>query len=377
MANKNVLLINYEYPPLGGGAGNATYHMAREMASLSQNVYVLTSRFSGQPAYEAVNGVGIIRIPVWRRRKDRSNSLEMLTFLVSGLIQIRKIIKQFAITQVVCFFAIPCGPIALYAKWSSGVPYVLSLRGGDVPGFQHKELRYYHRLLGPVIRRVFIGASAVVANSHYLADLASAFEPKVIPRVIPNGVTLPVTTAARVHDIPTLMFAGRWSKQKNVQLLAEMAVLLREQGVNFHLILVGDGPEKPGLLSLIKKNKLESNIELIPWVDRETLATYYARTQVYVSASSDEGMSNSLLEAMAYGLVPVLSDIPGHRELITHEVNGFLVKEPTAAGYTQHIILMSRPDFDWDRIRGNNWDKLQSLTWTAVAEQYEGLLAIS
>ena len=84
MKAPRVLLVNYEYPPLGGGAGTATAGMARALSELGCQVVVLTSRFRGQPAIEHVDGFTIQRVAVLRRRMDRCSPFEMMTFLVSA-----------------------------------------------------------------------------------------------------------------------------------------------------------------------------------------------------------------------------------------------------------------------------------------------------
>ena len=103
-----ILLINYEYPPLGGGAGNATAQIAREMAALGHIVFVLTSRFANLPHEETLDGYTVIRIPALRKRADRSNPIEMLIFLLSSLFAVLRWRKRVAADWTIAFFGIPC-----------------------------------------------------------------------------------------------------------------------------------------------------------------------------------------------------------------------------------------------------------------------------
>ena len=59
-----VLALNYEFPPLGGGAANATAHICRELVQLGCTVEVLTSGFSGLPKLEELDGYRVRRVPV-------------------------------------------------------------------------------------------------------------------------------------------------------------------------------------------------------------------------------------------------------------------------------------------------------------------------
>ncbi|MFM9449647.1 glycosyltransferase, partial [Streptomyces acidiscabies] len=70
------------------------------------------------------------------------------------------------------FFGIPCGPAAWLLKRLYGIPYAVLLRGGDVPGYQHRGIGPYHAITRPVIRWLWHQADHVIANSAGLAALA-------------------------------------------------------------------------------------------------------------------------------------------------------------------------------------------------------------
>src|SRR5262245_37042041 len=86
-APRRLLLVNYEYPPLGGGAAHATAHLATELARRGCEIRVMTSRFRDQRAEATEDGVVVHRIPVVRLRDDRCSTPEMLSFLLSALVQ--------------------------------------------------------------------------------------------------------------------------------------------------------------------------------------------------------------------------------------------------------------------------------------------------
>ena len=164
----NILFLNYEFPPLGGGAANATLALAREFAALKHRTVVLTSRFQDQPIREKKDGFVIWRLPVWRRHMDKCSPPEMLTYIASGVLHAGKVCGKFRPDITLCFFGIPGGPIAWWMKKRFGVPYVVGLRGGDVPGFMGRDLAMYHNLTRPFIRRIWQDSNGVVANSEGL-----------------------------------------------------------------------------------------------------------------------------------------------------------------------------------------------------------------
>ena len=101
--------------------------------------------------------------------------------------------------------------------------------------------------------------------------------------------------------------------------------LLARRGVLFRTTMAGSGPLAPALARLARREKIENRVHFTGWIDRARLIDLYRVHHVYVSVSRSDSTSQSLLEAMAAGLVPVVTDIAGNREWITHRRNGLLV----------------------------------------------------
>ncbi|MDY0884062.1 glycosyltransferase family 4 protein [Dongia soli] len=331
MAQKRrLLLINYEFPPLGGGAGTATLNIARELTALGAEVTVLTSAFAGLPKREMMHGYEVIRIPTLRRRKDRCSVVEMTVFIISAAFHCLPIARGIRADIAIVFFSIPCGPIGYLLKRILGLPYIVSLRGGDVPGYLGKELAFYHWLTAPLTRLVWRQAAHVVANSGGLQQLARQALPEIKIEVIPNGVDLNSFVPAQ-HPASggplALLSVGRLHVQKGLDVLLQaMAKLPPQLRDACRLILVGDGPERGPLQELASQLGLSQLIEFRGWVDRAEIAAIYAAADLFVFPSRDEGMPNAVLEAMASGLPIVATRISGSEELVVEGGNGLLVE---------------------------------------------------
>ena len=79
-----ILIINSEYPPLGGGAGNASAHIAHALTRMGYEIVVITTRFRDLPHKEQNNGLTVYRIPAVRQMPDRSGALEQILFMISA-----------------------------------------------------------------------------------------------------------------------------------------------------------------------------------------------------------------------------------------------------------------------------------------------------
>src|SRR3990172_7163001 len=171
----HILILNSEYPPIGGGASNASAYLAGQLARLGQQVTVLTAAYRDLPGEETNDGVRVLRLPSLRRQADRSTTTEQIIFMMSasvlGLVKVRRLQPD----VVLAFFGAPSGVAAWIWSKFSGLPYIVSLRGGDVPGFRPYDFARQHRLLGPLLRQVWRRAGAGGAHSEGVGRLGKSF----------------------------------------------------------------------------------------------------------------------------------------------------------------------------------------------------------
>lgn len=319
----HILILNSEYPPIGGGAGNASAHIAHELARLDQQVTVLTSTFKNQPREETRGGVRVLRLPALRAQADRSTTVEQVSFMLSSTIRGFGLVRRLKPDVVLAFFGAPSGVAAWIWSFFFKLPYIVSLRGGDVPGFRPYDFRRQHRLLAPWLRQVWRRAAAVVANSEGLRQLGCAFEDRVEIKVIPNGVDLDKFPVPQRPWAPLrMLFVGRIVYQKGLDLLLQALSQLGRQ--DWELDLVGDGPGLNKLKQQSQRLNIADRVHFAGWLSREQLPAALAAANLFVYPSRHEGMPNAVLEAMASGLPVLATRIAGNEELVTQET-GVLV----------------------------------------------------
>jgi len=208
----------------------------------------------------------------------------------------------------------PCGLLGPTLKNRYGVPYIIALRGGDVPGMEPGMDRV-HALLTPVRRRILRQAHAIVANSKGLAEASQKADPFPV-QVIPNGVdtTFFHPPSTRPAGRFTFLFVGRFQQQKNLAVVID-AFADAFAGTDVRIRLVGDGPLKEDLIKQVQERGITAQVDFLPWQDKEGLRTQYQTAHCLINYSLYEGMPNVVLEAMACGLPTILSDIMGHQDL--------------------------------------------------------------
>lgn len=373
-----LLLINYEFPPLGGGAGNATQNIARELVKAGHSVLVLTTWFRGLEEEEVVDGYAVVRIRSRRKRVDQSNVFEMLSFIWAAIKASKKIIRNFKPDHTISFFAIPSGIVACYLKYIYKLPYTISLRGGDVPGFLPKNLKWMHFFSAPITHIVWKKASYIVANSKSLQELAqktaNRFNKNVV--YIPNGVDTAIFIPSTEKTSIRILFVGRLVEQKGVTYLLHALHELKSEGTFItHKVqcdIVGDGPLRASLEQEARDLGVDSDTIFHGWITRDQLPQLYKRAYIMVLPSFEEGMPNVLLEALAAGLPIVATDIGGTNELVANQKNGFLYKDHAdLAPLLRRIIL----DQNLAQAMSNaSLEISKKFDWDFVAEGYMSLI---
>jgi glycosyltransferase involved in cell wall biosynthesis len=374
-----VLLVNYEFPPLGGGAANATMFMGRALVRLGHEATVLTSGFGSLQGHAVEEGVHVFRLRVRRERADRSGPREMLSFLVAALRAAPRIARERSIEAAVVYFTIPCGPVGYILRRRRGIPYVLSLRGGDVPGLV-PELDATHRLIAPIRRALLRRALGVVANSESLARLSEATDPIPVA-VIPNGVDAEYFSPAPMRDRDPdsnvrVLFVGRFTAQKNLPVLLEaVADLRRDSGCRFVIDVVGDGPLRDEWTRIGRNLRLDEVIHWHGWLSKDELRELYRQADCFANPSLYEGMPNTVLEAMACGLPVIASDIGGNDALVKHGGNGFLFSLEQPEGLREALRAFAQ-DAELRRRMGDAGRRrvVSEFSWESVASCYVELI---
>jgi glycogen(starch) synthase len=369
-----ILLINSEYPPLGGGASNASANLARMLAENGHTVAVITAHFKGLPVEEMQDSVLVRRIHGWRKYQDRSGPREQIYFLLNGCLSTIPFVRSWKPDGIIAFFGVPCGAIAWFNCLLLGTPYIVSLRGGDVPGFRPYDFGFYHRLIGPQLRQVWRRAGAVIANSNGLRELANEFDARTKISVIPNGTDSErFKPVERVWDRGRMLFVGRIVYQKGLDVLFQALAGIND--LDWDLTLVGDGNQRPQMEELAASLGLTSRVHFTGWLSGDDLVAQYQKANLYVTCSRHEGMPNVVLEAMASGLPIIASAISGHNDLVIPDINGVLVpgEDPQALQCVLREIL-SDPKAQQQMGEASRHRAVELYSWSSTTEQYQAVL---
>lgn len=318
-----ILVLNYEYPPLGGGAAPVCRDLATCMAKEGHQVTVVTMGFPGLLPYEERDGVEIYRLKCMRKKAHSCMPWEQYTYILAAKRFLKKHLRTHSYAVCHTHFVIPTGPIAKWVKERYRIPFVITAHGSDVEGYNDKaSLKTMHRLLRPAWRTIVREAYAVAAPSNYLLNLLNREMRSDKYIRIPNGLELEKYCADSLRKEKRILLMGRMQESKNIQtILKAVSMIPVEIWKDWHVDILGDGPYKETLEYLCGKLDIQARVTFYGWIENSTpeQIEFLQRSSIYISASHFENCPMAVLEAIASGCYPLLSDIEGHRQFFPEE----------------------------------------------------------
>ena len=379
-----ILVLNYEYPPLGGGAAVATAALAHGLAERGVAVDVVTAhagpgaerRNAGRPAEPIEKGgLTVYRVTSRRTGVHQAGMGDAASYLIGALPVIRRLLRTHQYDAVHVFFSLPTGALLPFLQLGD-TPVVVSLRGSDVPGYDphNPSLQRAHRLLRPLTRWIWRRADRVVAVCESLGQLALFTWPDLRYGVVPNGVDLalfhPAEPATRLptQRIRCLAVARLIERKGLGDLIRALALL--EPG-QFELEIVGGGPDEHVLRDLAVRMGVGQDVRFLGALPRAEVAERYRAADLFTLPSSAEAFGNVFAEALASGLPIVGSATGGIPDLVEHGSNGLLVPPgdvPRLAGAIRY--LANDPELRTEMALRNRAKAEATLEWAQVTRRY-------
>jgi len=359
-----ILMLNYEFPPMGGGAANANHYLLKELGKLPKDYVsidlVTSSALNRFQSVQYADNVKIYRLDINKKKMHYWTMAEITRWTKRTYDFCSNLIDKNKYDLCHCWFGWPGGLIGY--KFRKKVPYIIALRGSDVPGFNPRLKTLDPILFKPISKKVWKNANSAVVNSKGLETLAK----KTLNRkyqMIPNGVDTeefkPPTNKKFGKNI-RLVSTGRLIGRKGYGHLIEALAGLK----GFELTLIGEG----NLENELKTQAEDAGVKVkfLGRVEHEKMPAHLRKADIFVLPSLNEGMSNSVLEAMASGLPVVVTDVGGTKELVRE--NGTVVKKGSVKS-----LRMALKKYDEKLIKkqGKVSRKIaEGMSWEKVGEQY-------
>lgn len=365
-----ILMLNHEFPPIGGGGGYAGRNILRQFAGRDDIRLdaVLSRPEPGTVVEQFADNITLYRVGVRKKALQFWTRPEMIQWMRKAYRVHKQLIRENRYDLAHAFFGFPTGMLTW--RTASKLPYIISLRGSDVPGVNVRFSLDY-KILGPLFRRIWSRADGLYACSSGLRARAGRFLPDVEIGVVPNGVE-PDRFRPRAKtshpEQPRLLTVGRLSVSKRIDVLVGAVELLRDQCPDVTLTIAGGGGLERKLRELIETRGLADCVRVLGIVPAEEMPQLYRDHDLFVTATAQEGMSNAMLEAMASGLPIITTRCEGVAELI-HE-NGIVLDSAEPEAMARAVATLTGDPNAYSAMSAAARSRAELFSWKNVADEY-------
>lgn len=248
-------------------------------------------------------------------------SLRRPWLIKKSISEIRSIIRSFAPDIIHVQQAGTEAWLTLRASEGLNIPVIVTAWGSDVlvsPG----RGSLYRKMLAYILKN----GTAFTCDSAYVASVMQGISGRedLDIEVVNFGINIDIAELPKER----LIYSNRLHKKLynlDKLLYAFKSFTEEESNADWKLVMAGDGEQTHYLQSLASDLGIDDHVEFPGWVDKTVNSDYYSRAALYVSIPSSDATAISLLEAMAAGCVPVLSNLPANHEWVIDEYNGIIV----------------------------------------------------
>ena len=344
-----ILILNYEYPPLGGGAGVCTQNIAEGLVKKENEVTIITTCFKKQRKIYTKKNLKIVSLNCKRKYIYKSSIFEKISWINHSKKYLEKYCKKNEFDICIANFTIPGGVVGKFLKKKFQIPYIVISHGHDIPWFFPKQMLKYHLTFYFWIKSICKNCEKLILLTPEMKKNADKFMGKEKWKniIIPNGLKTTKKNLKKNEDNKLkIIFVGRLTKQKDPMTFLKGIKEFSKHTENFTVNILGDGPLRKKCERYIKKNHLGKKIHFLGWIDKNKIAKEYQSTDIQVITSINEAMSITTLESLSFGNYLLSTPVSGNKDLIKKGINGDFFRKKNNKELGKKLIKYYKEKFE-------------------------------
>jgi glycosyltransferase involved in cell wall biosynthesis len=334
-------MVSFYFHPDYSGSAVQAYNLSQHLTRLGASPSILAANLSNSPSYQVIDGIPVHRVPVLK-----SPELQIPSFWLSAARFLATHRQQFDLIHA--HGTLQHGVVSLVGK-AFGKPTILKVAMADSDlAFERQG-----RLNGGANRFMVQRFDRYIATTSAIAaEMREKGLDEARVRLIPNGVDTTTFSPADAErraqlrrslglpDAPLVSCVAIINERKNIDGVLRIWREVTARGMTGHLALIGPVPEPGGvfhtrLLNYVEQHNLASHVSFLG--KRDPVAPYLQASEAFLFPSRQEGMPNSVLEAMACGVPCLVSRSAGTEEIVQHELNGFVFDPHDEANFVDAV----------------------------------------
>lgn len=371
-----ICIFNNEPIETAGGAGTASFSIAKELSKNGQDIYYIIRSLNDDNTVTRDGNLTIIRICDSRHGKLPIIPLIVHRYCVhffKDLNKIRKILKKiqpdvFLSFNTVAAFYVMINNFGRKDKF----PFIIS--------FRHD----------PLLRKMFLMPKAtkklwkyhpIITSAHSFTSPSNSLAKNVEPYinrtidVIPNGIdtSLYYPCSLQNHDKlsrPIILCLSRLAPEKRVEDAIQAMPILLKRHPNIILRVVGDGKERESLIKLVDELNISESVEFLGHIPHNQVISQYHSATLFLLTSNDEGFPNTFLEAIACGLPVVTTPVGDLKEIVTDAHNGIVVNFQSPDEIADAISLICSNYDTYNNLSNLSLELSREYSWEEVGKVY-------
>jgi glycosyltransferase involved in cell wall biosynthesis len=356
-----ILMLNYEYPPLGGGAAPVTQAIAEKLVNKNHEVDILTMGFRDLKREEYINGVHIYRVPSLRKKQGTCTTHEMLSYCISAALKMPGLLKENRYDINHTHFIIPTGIIS--NLFQTTLPYLITTHGSDVPGYNPDRFGFQHTMIKPIWKKIVRNSACITSPTKYMKQLIQRNIDYNNIVIIPNGIN-PENFSPQEKD-HKILIVSRLLERKGIQYVLEAMKDIS----GYNLVICGDGPYRKNLEKKTEQLKIQNKVHFRGFISHSELKKEYETSAIFILTSVSENFPVVLLEAMSAGCAVITSNTTGCREAVGNA--GLLVEPTNSSDIRQKLMFLIGNDDIRKKLARNSLERIRTeLNWDILIKKY-------
>lgn len=374
-----ICIFNNEPIETAGGAGTASFSIAKELAKSGEDVHYIVKSLGEYHEYEN-SGVSIYCTRSSSYRKIPIIPITIHRFLIysfQSIIESQQLINKIKPDVFLSFGPYPSIHQFVYnLTHKKSIPYIISFRHNPLlrkTPFIPKNAKWTWKF-NPLIRH----ATAFTSPSY---RLSKDVEPHIRRKIntIPNGIDSAIyypNDTVNIDDKlshPIILCLSRLAPEKRVEdaILAMPKILEKYPQIILHI--VGDGIEREKLTALVEKLNISKSVEFIGHISHDKVTDQYHAASIFLLPSDDEGFPNTFLEAITCGLPVVTTPVGDLEKIVPDARNGILINFQSPDEIADAICTICSDKEQYRLYSKKSLELSKNYSWCRVGKEYQQL----